>query len=150
MESTSVGYIQSTAKRLLLKPVLSNTLLKHKIWLNGNCFGHKNSMAKGGNRWGNVESIMTDIFSKKRGFYSCLQWVIFRVNRPFKEGEFCFFVMLLTRSEFVSFKSSGWHLMGNKACILLWNTRVHILLERWLIIEVAVTCRWNFRPNLIV
>ena len=61
-------------------------------------------MANGENKCrDSIESIVTGIFSKsnpltKRGFYFRLGWVVFRVDRPFKEGDFCFFVLLLTRT----------------------------------------------------
>ena len=53
-------------------------------------------MANGENKCrDSIESVVTDNFSKsnpltKRGFYFRLGCVVFRVNRPFKEGDFAF------------------------------------------------------------
>ena len=61
-------------------------------------------MANGENKCrDNIESIVTGIFSKsnpltKCGFYFRLGCVVLGVNRPFKEGDFCFIVLLLTRT----------------------------------------------------
>ena len=61
-------------------------------------------MANGENKCRDcIEYVVTDIFSKsnpltKGVFHFRVGCVVFRVNRPFKEGDFCFFVLLLNRA----------------------------------------------------